>query len=348
MKKTLIALAALSATAAFAQSTVTLSGTLDAGLEKTANDKALSLANSRNGTTQLTFAGTEDLGGGLKARFQISTAFDSTFDTAAADEARAGSSSSSQSSKKPSTIGDNGMFIAMDTPAGSFIVGRPVNTLYGMSYTANGTKGVTGYAATSSITSSGVYTANAIQYVSPNFSGVTVQLEYAPSENVNTRSTTSIGVRYAAGPVGVSLVYDQARANEAGEWAWSKILQLAGSYDFGAAKVSATYQKLRSTSDAYNEANSASSDTAFVLGLNVPMGAGQIWAQYGVAETIGSDARVVGLGYKYSLSKRTTAYVNLGNRNSAGGKSSVGYAASGSTSQQTKGTGYGIGLQHNF
>lgn len=325
MKKSLVALAALAvAGVASAQSTVTLSGTLDIGLEKTASGQALQLQNSRNGTTQITVAGVEDLGGGLKARFQISSSFDSSYDNATAAN-RAGTGAAS-------TLGNNGMFLALDGGFGSLVLGRPLNTLYGFSYTANGTKGVTGYAATSSITSSGVYTSNAIQYVTPNLSGFSAQFEYAPSEVVGVKSTTSLGLKYAAGPFGVSLVRDNARGTAVGGNNATKITQLAGFYDFGVAKVSATYQ------DDSLKANNA--DQAFVLGVNVPLGAGQFWAQYGRADggATGS-ARILGAGYKYSLSKRTTAYVSLGNRNTA---------AAGFNAAQTKGTGYGFGLQHNF
>jgi len=78
MKKTLIALAAVAATTgAFAQSSVTLSGVIDVGVEKRFSGDATRVTPNRNGTSNWTLSGTEDLGGGLKAVFQISTAFNS-------------------------------------------------------------------------------------------------------------------------------------------------------------------------------------------------------------------------------------------------------------------------------
>ena len=73
MKKTLVALAALAATASFAQSSVTITGNLDFAYS---NTTGTSLTN--NGTTFATTTGTgstsvinldaiEDLGGGMKA-----------------------------------------------------------------------------------------------------------------------------------------------------------------------------------------------------------------------------------------------------------------------------------------
>ena len=73
MKKTLIALAAVASTAAFAQSSVTIDGMVSLGVVKT-NDKEAAL-DSLNGTNQIRFRGVEDLGGGLKANFVLAQRF---------------------------------------------------------------------------------------------------------------------------------------------------------------------------------------------------------------------------------------------------------------------------------
>jgi len=79
MKKTLIALAAMATTTAFAQSTVTLSGNVKAGLAQTkysgataGNGSATGLA---DGSSRFILSGSEDLGGGLRANFQVDTRF---------------------------------------------------------------------------------------------------------------------------------------------------------------------------------------------------------------------------------------------------------------------------------
>ena len=74
MKKTLIALAAMAATGAFAQSTVTISGMLDAGLAistSVANVQTTTLASGQLSGTRLRFVGVEDMGGGSKATFWL-------------------------------------------------------------------------------------------------------------------------------------------------------------------------------------------------------------------------------------------------------------------------------------
>jgi len=75
MKKTLIALAAVAATSAFAQSTVTLSGTFDLSVQSAKNDVATVNTIAKNGmaSSRIQFAGTEDLGGGMKANFTCDT-----------------------------------------------------------------------------------------------------------------------------------------------------------------------------------------------------------------------------------------------------------------------------------
>ena len=73
MKKTLIALAALAATGAFAQSTVSIYGTVDAAYTNYATEgvSVSGLGSSQLGSSKLGFMGTEDLGNGLKANFKL-------------------------------------------------------------------------------------------------------------------------------------------------------------------------------------------------------------------------------------------------------------------------------------
>ena len=74
MKKTLVALAALAVTSAFAQSSVTISGQLDAGLQinnSTTGVSSTTLVGGSYGASRLRFVGVEDMGGGNKANFLL-------------------------------------------------------------------------------------------------------------------------------------------------------------------------------------------------------------------------------------------------------------------------------------
>src|SRR3954469_8035606 len=80
MKKSLLALAVLTAVtgAAYAQSTVTLYGKIDLGLvldSGNANGKSVRISSGVTGGSRLGFKGVEDLGGGLKASFQLETGY---------------------------------------------------------------------------------------------------------------------------------------------------------------------------------------------------------------------------------------------------------------------------------
>ena len=74
MKKTLVALAALTAASAFAQSSVTISGQLDAGIAATTSVAGVAntnLVGGLYGANRLRFVGVEDMGGGMKANFLL-------------------------------------------------------------------------------------------------------------------------------------------------------------------------------------------------------------------------------------------------------------------------------------
>src|SRR6201994_2396795 len=80
MKKSLLALAVLTAVsgAASAQSSVTLYGKVDLGLtldSGNAAGKSIRLDSGVTGGSRIGFKGVEDLGGGMKAAFQLETGF---------------------------------------------------------------------------------------------------------------------------------------------------------------------------------------------------------------------------------------------------------------------------------
>jgi predicted porin len=333
MKKTLIALAAVAVTgAAFAQSTVTLSGTVDVGLEKRWSGDATKLTSSRNGTSNWTLSGAEDLGGGLKAVFQVSTSFN-------VDDATSGGLSTGTTG---SALGNNGMFVGVTGGFGTLRAGRPVNTLYGNAMFANGTKGVSSHDSNSVLAGlvanagNSVYVNNAVQYHSPRFAGFQVQFEYAPSELANADDGMGIAVRYDGGPISASLTSYEG-AGTAGLLKPKSVTQLAAAYDFGVAKAFFTYR------DDSNRASNA--DTGYTLGVTAPVGPGSLYVSYNSIEQAGDDGRTIIAGYKYSLSKRTTAYVNIANRNAAWANAAV--VANGGKANSSS-TGFGVGLQHNF
>ena len=78
MKKTLVAIAALAAFGAQAQSSVSITGYMDrayTSVDNNNNERDLKSFASSAGTTAIFFKGTEDLGGGLTAGFSLETNF---------------------------------------------------------------------------------------------------------------------------------------------------------------------------------------------------------------------------------------------------------------------------------
>ncbi len=122
MKKTLVALAALAATSAFAQSTVTIYGNLDQGVYRSTDSGTATtkIASNVNSTSVLGFRGTEDLGGGLSAGFHLLSEL-------SLPEGQVGSPTSgdaAQSGQKTNFFTRAANVSLTDTSIGSFEIGR--------------------------------------------------------------------------------------------------------------------------------------------------------------------------------------------------------------------------------
>ncbi len=147
----------------------------------------------------------------------------------------------------------------------------------------------------------------------------------------------------------------------------TKITQLAASYDFGVAKVGATYNDGKKTVTAAGTpasgftAPSAAGNTAvgsydfnsLGVSVGVPVGAARLVAGYGTAELKSSAGKIADftqwqIGATYALSKRTTAYFYNGRWDNkavpASGTSATGVAATGAK----KGSQSIIGVAHSF
>ena len=336
MKKSLVALAALAASAAFAQSTVTLSGTLDAGLEKQSSTTPLKMTSGALGTTNFTFSGSEDLGNGLKANFKVSTSFDSTYLADGLAYIAKGAYPASAGDKTlatPPVIGNNDMWVELAGGFGSAKLGRSTDPVFATIQTANSTKGVTGFTSRNGVLDgNGVYIANQFLYTTPVVSGLSAQVSYGASELVNTKANTGYSVNYAAGPLSVgfasSTINNVGASGAAAVPTYTDlgktVTAVSGSYDAGVAKFFLTGTNRSEKSSSYN------------VGVTVPMGAGLVWADY--TSNMNNDTASTQLGYKYSLSKRTTAYAQVGVKR-------VGATATAAT---TNSNGYGVGIAHNF
>lgn len=343
MKRTLLALAALGsfAGAASAQSSVTLYGDIDLSITKgnggtafnqggngssAASGKAWQVKQSH--TSRLGFRGNEDLGGGLSAQFQIEHRFNP--DTGTQNNANTfwfGRSYVQLTSVAVGSVYLGREYIPAFFPAvksdpfGFDGVGQLGTVMYA-NYSVNDRENFADATGGTSRTN------NTIGYKSPNLSGLTVQIAGAASEgNTFKGSTSSPGrefganVEYSAGPIYGALAYDKTQRGSAA-YDGNSLLSGALHYNFGFAKA------MLYGARAKVGVNSAATNKYASISLLAPVGPGNVKAAFGYYDPAGASNtnRKFGLGYDYSLSKRTNLYADVGHARQSSRSSNTAYA----------------------
>ena len=348
MKKSLVALATLSVMgAAFAQSTVTLSGIIKGGVAQTkysngpagtTNGSGLSVS---DGSSRFIIGGTEDLGGGLKAVFQIDTRF------------RVDDNGGAPTS---SPLGSGNTFVGLSGGLGTIQLGK-MDTHYCLGSDTHGSRATaiqasscallgfvaaTGPAATTAASiANASRSQNVIRYTTPNFSGFQGQLNYSTSfagpeglpGDAGKGRAVNAGLNYGNGPIKAGLsVWDAKSENRsaAAIRADQKAYTLFADYNFGFATVGLTFDQSKLVGGALNAAETEAKRRAWSIPVTVPMGAGTVLFTYTKARDLtGTDtaavnadtgASLISLGYDYSLSKRTSvgvSYARLNNKANA-------------------------------
>lgn len=340
MKKSLIALAVTAvAGIASAQSSVTIFGVTDVNIRNVKNSGVAGNTTMSGGglsSNRFGFRGVEDLGGGLKAGFWLES--DINVDSG--------------------TTNANGKLFARRSTAslmgnwGELRLGRDLMPSGAHSYIYDpfGVIGVGGSNNTSRMPAlSPTYyrSDNAVQYFSPNLSGFQAQFSWAPDESGVNNVNRYVGTRlsYGAGPLSVSASYGSTNL-AVGKY---QSVGLAGSYDLGVVKLMSHYYRDKIAGSATPE------EKRFLVGVTVPMGAGEVRASYvrsdatgGTAAYNASDASQLALGYTHNLSKRTALYTTFARISNKGGAT---FAVSGGTPGITAGgnsTAYEFGMRHSF
>jgi len=210
MKKSLLAVAALSsiARAAQAQSSVTIYGVMDVGYVNQKSDGAGTLprSNASNSfigssaeqTSRLGFRGTEDLGGGMSAIFVVETGLQPVSNTASAFNNRQSFVGLKQNGTGQFTLGTQ--YTSLFQAMAATDVGQTNNMVGSAVYpqevpTGNGNPGVASYRGSdgSSGTSAGltVRTTNMIQAQSDKFAGFSLGASYTLNGSTTTNTNTS-------------------------------------------------------------------------------------------------------------------------------------------------------------
>lgn len=338
MKKSLLALAVLAsfASAASAQSSVTLFGGLDLNLRYAKSSGATLKTMGTDGiySSRWGMRGVEDLGGGLKASFWLEAAINPD----------AGTTNAARFWHRRTSVSLTGEF--GEVRLGRFLTNQ--FTAYA-DFDPFGTNGVGDVNKMHQLVGSGVSSTvradNIVGYFLPgNLGGLYGSAEVAAGEGAATAGNKYVGVRlgYAAGPLNVTGAFANGKAPGSN----FKRTTFAGSYDLGVAKLTGAY-----TQNKWQ----ARKDTVAQIGVLVPVGStGTFKAAYtssnvnaaAEASTFG-DAKQFAVGYIHDLSKRSAMYGTL-SRVSNSGKSTIGVSGSPAVKAGQASTGFEVGIKHTF
>lgn len=298
MKTTLntAALAAMlaAASAAQAQSNVQVYGVVDLGLAKISGKP---LVQRENHASRLGLRGSEDLGGGLQAIFNLESEI--LADTGA----------------YKGVLFERQAYVGLKGGFGTLLVGRTKNIVDGAlsrvePFNADGVIGKINEAMMrSSVLSSRVN--NALTYTTPKYMGFGAGVQYAVSEVKGADAGVDVLITYDRDAVSLHAGYARP-VQTATLLAKPSLYTIGGGYRLGAARVTAAYAK----GDTDVAANGKL--TAYLVGWNYTVGKGDLKAVVSRQEQSNNVARdlekvrQIGVGYDYHLSKRTDLYSYLG------------------------------------
>jgi predicted porin len=400
MQKKLIALAiaGIVAAPAFAQSNVTVYGRVDyAWMTRSGDSGAINtkgskdeMASGMQAGSRIGFKGSEDLGNGLKAIFEVEQGLQS--DSSAATGAGVFSTLNRHS------------YVGLTGKYGTVVGGRLDGVRYGIfnAYDAFGGGGMGNW---TQMTQQVDRADNAIAYISPTFGGgfslvlaharSVAGQEYtggqstggvapttAASSNTGDGRLYTINGKYSNGPISIDLDYETVKfknSNGIGTATFGAaavtpmiddvvVWTIAGSYDFGMVKVRALYDHHEADGSRNFRTVATKSQVVdyddWLISASVPYGNFLFKATYGsmndqrnalerpavVAGLAGpqGDATKWGLGFNYTLSKRTNVYVDYAQINN---DRNANYAIAPAANTQGAGygtTGFNMGLAHNF
>lgn len=341
MKTTVISLAILTTMgSAMAQSNVTLYGRIDTsiGKQKTINtfDPASDINRTEMGSGRLTpsrfgLRGSEDLGGGLSANFNLEGGFRSD-------------SGSTLAFDRHSWVGLAGGFGAIklgktDSAYKDIFDLGNTQAVFDSDFTPSAT--VFRWGVENHNSTHGGRPTNQIRYETPNFSGFSATItQHLQEANVDALHGGSFNARYKAGALDIGLAV-QSQKLEATAAKLSHVL-LGGAYDFGSFRISGQYQ----TGDLKLAGIDFAKDNEYGIGITVPVGNVELSAAYAANSSKFAGLQWLkgngfGLGATYALSKRTKLY--------------AGWTSSSVDSQllvpETKlvdHTVYAVGIRHDF
>lgn len=295
-------------TTAWAQASVNVYGLLDmsVGQFQAAGAQKVWKADSGNmSTSYLGFKGSEDLGGGLRARFAIEHFI-------RLDHGAAGRFNGDAFWARSAYVGLQGTF-------GTTVLGRNTTPLFVSTLIFNALGDSFGFSPairqlfTPSLLPFFGDTAwnNSLAYASPTYNGWSVNVIGNVSEGAPGANGRNIGgnVLYFNGPLSASAAAQQVKNGAFGTppgWVDQETFQLGASYDLKAAKLFGQYTNVKT------KATANSKTTIYGFGASVPVTElGRVIVQFNRAEAIDTATRTettMSVAYSVLLSKNTELY----------------------------------------
>lgn len=360
-----LALAALAPAAAMAaDSNVTMYGIIDYGfVSRGGNDTDQNQTRGRTGSlnefaggisaqSRIGWKGSEDLGNGLKAIYEIEFGI-------------ANDTNQTFVKNRHSWVGLTGGF-------GTVLGGRIDGARYGFTtkYDPFGSQSVGNAASIFGYTSNlgqADRADNALIYITPDFAGFKVLAFYSKSllsqegagaaagQNIKTGDSPLYGaaVTYDNGPISATLDYENLKIYGVSGDSKYDLYVAGGSYDFGVVKLSGFYEHTKG-----KELAQGIKGDGWMLGVSAPIGPFKVRASYvdGKDKSTGhdkNDCKKYSVGADYELSKRTAVYTDFAyinaEENATCAITLAGSVNAGAASTSAYGRrGFDLGIRHKF
>ena len=369
MNKKIIAAAALALVSGAALADATLYGILDASVNSTSNVKNTTPTPNTNSTLNAMgdgawlpsiwgIKGSEDLGAGMKASFQLESNLNIT---------NGNSGDSSLPGAPSGKLFDRWATVGISGDFGSITGGEQLDPLFLQSF-LNGVRlahsaslAVNGQVAYGGVggtqqTIANIFSQNMVTYKTPTFSNVTVQVGYQFGNTAGNNSASSgenILINYAANGLAVNGGYEIS--NDSTNVNKLKKGLIGANYAMGDWKFAGQWNSFKSDNSNITGGQANVDSNGYELGVSynfTPVLTGfanYVWVNDSVANQTPTAAS---LALQYSFSKRTNVYAMVNRADSKGvanwnalyetaGPVSAGNA----TSAQT---GIAVGIQHTF
>lgn len=339
MQKKLIALAVagLVSAPAFAQSNVQIYGIMDLGFARyssseggaTSNKSRTGIDSGNQAASRIGFRGTEDLGNGLKAFFQIEQGL------------------SADTSSQPT---NRQLFVGLQGDFGKVRLGRDFNPSRSL-VAGLDPFGTSGAGNMQNIYQLQTRVDNAVIYSTPNMGGFTADVTFTNSvsgneaaylkgaNNPNDRLWNVVG-KYSNGPLMVGASYERIKDDIDTLKGWN----LVGSYDFGVVSLRGAYGQVKEDGDKIKQ---------YMIAAVAPVSeAGSVLFSYNrikvdISGFSDPKASQWALGYNHKLSKRTNVYATyakISTNSNAEGEFGVYNGTGGNVFT----SGLNVGIRHNF